>query len=236
MISFRVIDCETTGIPAHDVSHALCEVAYCDVRWNGVAGVIDHPRFWVVNPGRKIPPEAMAVHHITDEQASRGISPDIACARIAEGGHAYTVAHNADFDSHFVGSAVPWICTLKCAYRVWPDAPAHGNQVLRYHLGLDKRMHHPATLPSHRAGPDAYVTAHLLLAMLEAGTKVEDMVKWTKGHALLPKITFGKHRGMRWQDAPTDYLTWLRDKSDMTPDIKANARHWLKQREPRSAA
>ncbi len=43
------------------------------------------------------------------------------------------------------------------AMHVWPDAPRHSNQVLRYwrNLVLDNAL---AMLP-HRAGPDAWVTA-----------------------------------------------------------------------------
>lgn len=231
MTIFRVIDTETTGIPTQDDPQALVEVARCDVTTDGPFALVSAPQSRIVRPGRKIPPEAMAVHHITDAEAAEGITPDQACAWLADGLHAYTVSHNVDFDSQFVGSGVPWICTLKCAYRIWPDAPSHNNQVLRYFLNLDEHMDHQHTLPAHRAAPDAYVTAHLLAAILETGTPVEDLVKWSKGFPLLPRIKFGKHRGMKFSDAPTDYLVWLRDKSDMGADIKANARHWLKQRQ-----
>jgi exodeoxyribonuclease X len=37
-------------------------------------------------------------------------------------------------ERHF-GDAI-WVCTYKCALRIWPDLPSHGNQALRYHLGL----------------------------------------------------------------------------------------------------
>ena len=56
-------------------------------------------------------------------------------------------AHNAGFDSAFLKPAVPawtapWTCTLRIARHLWPDAPSHGNQALRYRLDLNV----PATI------------------------------------------------------------------------------------------
>jgi exodeoxyribonuclease X len=81
------------------------------------------------------------------------------------------------------------------------------------------------------AGPDAYLCAVLMERILEDGrTSLEDMARWSSGPALLPRITFGKHKGSKWEDAPTDYLDWIVNKSDMDRDVKANARHHLKVR------
>jgi exodeoxyribonuclease X len=91
-------------------------------------------------------------------------------------------------------------------------------------------MEHDATLPPHRAGPDSYVTAHLLKRLIESGTSVDDMVRWSKGAALLPRVTFGKHKGAKWSELPTDYLEWIWFKSDMGRDEKANAKHHLRER------
>ena len=52
---------------------------------------------------------------------------------------------------------------------------------------------------------------------------------------LLPKVTFGKHRGQAWSELPGDYLSWLVNKSDMDADTKFTARHWLDQRRRASA-
>lgn len=228
----RVIDTETTGIPSETEKHALVEVARCDL-WLDNAGNIEihGPSGMLVNPGRPIPPEASAVHHITSAEVFSAPPPDKACMWLNEGHVDIFAAQNADFDKQFFGGGgKPWLCTWKAALRVWPDAPGHSNQVLRYHLGLDAEMEHALTLPAHRAPADAYVTAFLLKRLIESGTSIDDMLRWSRGAALLPKITFGKHRGMRWEEAPADYLRWLVDKSDMDRDVKANARHHLKLR------
>lgn len=232
-VLIRIVDFEATGIPTPDDKHAIVEAGWCDLMVHDDGDVsVGEPVSMLVNPGRPIPPEAMATHHIRDIDVAGCPSPSVACQRIGEGRHTIYAAHNAEFDRQFIGSGDRrWICTYKVALRIWPDAPSHKNQVLRYMLALDHLMDRELTLPSHRAGPDAYVTAWLLReAILTGKATVEEMVRWSSGPALLPRITFGKHKGKSWDEAPTDYLTWLRDKSDMDSDVKANARHHLKQR------
>jgi len=51
----------------------------------------------------------------------------------------FYVAHNCEFESSFFAAhgieLGPWICTHKCAVRVWPELDGHSNQELRYALG-----------------------------------------------------------------------------------------------------
>lgn len=128
---------------------------------------------------------------------------------------------------------LPWICTYKVALRLWPDAPKHSNQVLRYWLGLD--LDAVQAMPPHRAGPDAWVTAHLLLRMLEQAT-VTQMIGWTVEPKQLPVLPFGKHRGLKWADLPDDYLQWLVRQADMDPDVLWCARQETERRGSGEAA
>lgn len=231
---FRVVDFETTGIPTEEERHAVCEIGWCDVILvDGDWRVADAPRSLLVDPCRPMPIQARAVHHLSDQDLEGAADVTAGFRLLMDGMDPKTsafAAHNADFEREFFGGGdVPWLCTYKCALRVWPDAPSHSNQVLRYFLdlGLDPA---PA-MPPHRAGPDAYVTAWILASLLEAGTDPEEMIRWSSGPALLPRVTFGKHRGSRWEDVPTDYLRWLADKSDLGRDVKANANHHLKKRQ-----
>ena len=234
----RCIDFETTGLPDAKDGAATCEIG-----WRDIEATVGTPELgppwacvrsgdsFLVNPGRPIPPEARAVHQIGDEDVLGVAAPADGLRNLNEGAPEYFVAHNAKFEQAFFDSgATPWICTYKVALRLWPEAPSHGNQVLRYWLGLaigdpDRAM------PPHRAGPDAYITAHILAHALHQGrASIDDMARWSSGPPLLPRIMFGKHRGARWEDIPPDYLAWIVDKSDMDADIKANARHHLKPR------
>lgn len=132
-MNIRCVDFETTGTPTADVRHALCEVGWCDVSFDeadmadGFAvPILSQPQGFLVNPGRPIPPEAMAVHHISDADVAGAPGPDVACRTLATGDIAYYAAHNAEFEAEFFGSAVTWICTYKVALRLWPDRGSSG--------------------------------------------------------------------------------------------------------------
>lgn len=213
----RCIDFETTGIPTEADKHAIVEIGWCDLGTSA-------PRNLLCNPGRTIPPEAKAVHHITDEMVKYATG-DVS---VLDGADIY-VAHNADYERQFYRTDKPFICTYKVALRYWPEAPSHGLQFLRYYLDLDVS---PALVePPHRAAPDAYLCSVLMAQIMSReGASLDEMTRWSSGPALLPRITFGKHKGSRWEDVPSDYLEWLAFKSDMDRDIKANAKHHLSKR------
>lgn len=134
----------------------------------------------------------------------------------------------------FSGGGVPIICTFKISLRVWPEAPAHNLQILRYWLDIDSEPDfEPAlALRPHRAPDDAYVTAFLQRRLLKE-VDVETMVRWSRGPALLSRMTFGKHKGEFWKDVAKkdrDYLNWIVDKSDFDDrNVLATARYYLKQ-------
>lgn len=232
----RLIDFETTGTPSEEERHAVCELGFCDVALSEGRWTVGDVASMFVNPGRPVTIEARAVHHISDSVLEA--APDVAVGFRAlmcgmDPATMAFAAHKADFEREFFGGGdVPWICTLKAAYRIWPDAPRHSNQVLRYFLNLD--LDDADAMPPHRAGPDAYVTAHILVRILETGIDPAELIRWSSGPALLPKINFGKHKGSRWEDVPIGYLRWMIDQKDMDRDAKANAKHWLKKRGART--
>ena len=227
----RVIDYETTGTN-EDANAEIIECGSYDLaQSDSGAWHLVRPVHWLVRPSRPIPPEARAVHHIGDADVAdapllREIVDDFL------DGADVCAAHNARFEQHFTPyNGLRWICTYKCARVVWPDAPGHSNQCLRYWLGLDDAADFDAgrSMPSHRALPDAYVTAHLLRRLLDEKT-VQQLIGISKWPALLKVMNFGKHKGMAFADAPADYLEWIRDKSDMNEDTKFSAKYWLQKR------
>jgi len=232
MDTVRVIDLETTG--SHPPAHGVCEVGWQDV-------VQSPGGFWVIgekcgslliNPGRLIPAVTMAVHHIVDadvvaapfwsEVASQILRP--------EGGVLALAAHSAAFEQRFCTPALTggarWICTWKCALRLYPDSPRFSNQVLRYWRmpeGLDREI----GLPVHRAFSDAYVTAHLLRDMLNS-TSLEQLLVWSAEPGLLPRVPAGAHRGLSWGELATDVLDgFLGDRSE---DVRFSAKTELERR------
>lgn len=225
MISIRSIDFETTGIPTETDKQAIVEIGWCDIVGGQISGV---PRSVLCNPGRKIPHEAMAVHHITDAMVAEATS-DLGVL-LTDPRPDYFCAHNADYERQFVETDTPFICTYKVALRLWSEAPSHGLQFLRYYLGLEAVA--DLASPPHRAGPDAYLGALLMARILdEDQASIEDMVRWSNGHALLPRCPLFKHKGKEWKDVPTEYLDWIVNKpNEVGPDVRANARLHLKAR------
>jgi exodeoxyribonuclease X len=119
------------------------------------------------------------------------------------------------------------ICTYKAAVRLWPQAPKHSNQVLRYWLELE--LDRSIADRAHRAMPDAYVTAHLLRELMTQAS-IDDLVRWTADPVLLPKVPFGKYRDQPWEAVPSDYLQWVLRQADMNEDVVHTARQQLAQR------
>ena len=232
MTILRVIDLETTGteLPAE-----IIEFGRADVILGAVGAQVEKPLARLYRPLNGIPPETMAVHHITEADFNVDTpvcTPDR--LRLAVWGGAAPdalVAHNCDFERQFLTEdatdSLPWICTYKVALRVWPGAPRHSNQVLRYWRGLT--LDADLATPPHRAGPDAWVTAHILVDLLKE-TSIEQMIAWTKEPRLMPTIPFGKHRGIAWSEAPLDYLQWMTRQNDMDADAIWNAQQELERR------
>lgn len=217
---FRVIDIETTGLapPAE-----IIEVGCVDVVVEGSSILIEEPVCRLYRPLNGIPPETMAVHHLTEADFSPDTPPCTdTLLTFAVRGHPTPdalVAHNCEFEQRFipehVSQPLSWICTHKIALRIWPEAPRHSNQVLRYwrRLTLDAAL----AMPPHRAGPDAWVTAHLFAEMAHV-MPVAEMMDCTLKPKQLPTIKFGKHRGTQWPEIPADYLHWMTRQKDMDAD------------------
>lgn len=225
----RTIDVESTGTdPTKD---AVIEIASVDlVRHDDTFTVVNQMQTFV-NPGRPIPPVSMAVHHIIDQDVAD--APPLREAIGQFEGADWNVAHNAPFEMGFLPMlGADWICTYRCALRVWPHFPSHGNQALRYQLGLVNPFGMDRNaLVAHRAFSDAVVTAAVLAEMLKTGVKWSDLVAWSKEPPLLQVMGFGKHKGTKWSDVPADYLEWIiGPKCDLDADTKWNAKHWLAER------
>jgi exodeoxyribonuclease X len=204
--TLRVVDLETTGRNFSD--GGVVEVGWQDLTHDGHGGwvVSGPPRSMLINPGQKISPETSAIHHIVDEDVAGAPPWHLAAETILRLERprrlAALAAHRAAFEQRWCFPALtrgtPWICTYKCALRLWPDAPTHSNQGLRYWrrpAGLDRAV----GLPAHRAGPDAYVTAYLLRDML-AQASLEQLIDWSAEPALLPRVPYGPFRGRSWRD------------------------------------
>jgi exodeoxyribonuclease X len=237
MTRIRVVDFETNGTapPAEVIEVGICDVVIVDAV--GV-GTIQAPLSRLCGVSTPVTCETRAVHHITPVDLV-GLPPFVADEfweqAIADGVTAIA-AHHADFEGKWLGTpraGIELICTYKGALRVFPEAPAHGNQTLRYWFEEQGHSAIPVDLasPAHRAGPDAFVTAHLLGHLLSSGrATLAELVAWTAEPAVTPRCSIGKWRGRRWEEVDAGFLSWMLRQPDMDRDLKWNAQREIGRR------
>ncbi len=220
-----VIDSETTGMnPQVDKA-----VEIAGILMDGPEVVKTYQT--LVNPGMPIPPEASAVHHITDAMVVGAPSIDAALQPLLEEDVEYAVAHNAGFDCKFVDLGdLPWLCTWKLANIVWREAPSFGNQVLRYWLGLKDPS---SNTHAHRALYDVEVTSQIFAEILKKSTHEDPypgMLSVSQNPVLLRKVKFGEHINKQWSEVPVSYLKWMVNKSSgWDEDTLHTAKYWLER-------
>lgn len=238
IVRLRCLDLETSGMTAED---DVIEIGRTDVWLDTDARTcsIDETFATTYRPSKPLPPENVAVHHMTTASlADRPLcTPEDLTDAVADGGPEFLVAHNAAFEQlfflpEFYGAA-RWICTLKGARRAWEEAPGHGLQTLRYWRDLD--LEESRAMPPHRAGPDTFVGAHVLAELLKSES-VNDLVRWTKMPMFYLTCPIGKHRGQKWTEIPHSYLKWITSNAnDIEFDIKHAALTELNRRQEQGA-
>lgn len=236
---FIVLDTETTGAdPSKDKPIELAYVVVENFK-------IEFPKSWFIDPGCLVPPEASAVHHLTDEdligaktweQLWPEVEPELKDQVI--------VAHNAAFDISMLPELKtnPVIDTLRLARHLWPKGTLNGKnqplvnhqqQTIRYWLGLKIDT---MGLAAHRAAADILVTAELLLAQirmyLDCGGEddLDALIEYMSSSIEVGAIPFGKHAGEPMHKVPTGYLEFMLDKDKekpLDPDLKASIKREL---------
>ena len=228
MTMFIFLDTETTGSGPDD---RLCQIAFKPEDGPAVCKLF--------NPGKPISIDAMVVHHITNKMVEDkppfvGSAAYKQLEALIKDENNVLVAHNASFDMrmlHMEGLYCPRvICTLKLA-RYLDSAgviPKYNLQYLRYYLGLE------IDAKAHDALGDIMVLEALFQRLYskikEQDLRVpeQEMVNISNNPVLIPRMPFGKHKGMLFSEVPQDYLMWLLG-TELDEDMAFTVKHHLGQ-------
>lgn len=209
MVKKRAIyyDTETTGIRFEQ--DRIIELAAYDPEQDRTFSAL-------INPGIPIPPDATAIHHITDEMVASAPSFKEVGADFIEfcGTGTVLLAHNNHaFDKKFLEAefsrnslvmpAWEWFDTLKWARKYRNDLPKHGLQVLREVYGIEENQ-------AHRALDDVMVLYQVFSQMID-DLPIETLLSLMEKEAILSRMPFGKHQGKALKDVPKNYVSWLQE-------------------------
>jgi DNA polymerase III epsilon subunit-like protein len=223
---FIFIDTETTG---NGLADRICQIAF---KTEGGDAVNE-----LFNPGMPITIDAMTVHHITNEMvrdkpAFRDSDTWKKLRDLVVPNTNIMVAHNAAFDVDMLRKegieTKNVICSLKLARYLDKDGviPKYGLQYLRYYLSLN------VDAVPHTALGDILVLEALFNRIHAKALEefrddaVFKMIEVSKNPVLYRRMPFGKHKGLKMEEVPVDYLRWLAG-TDLEEDLRYTIEQFL---------
>lgn len=228
-------DTETTGNTENDF---LIQLAYKigDEKFNEL-----------YKPPIPIPPDASAIHHITnkmvaDKPTFKESTDQPIIKKLFEGENSVMVAHNALFDLAVIKKEdiepKKFICTLRLARHLDPEEKIakYNLQYLRYLLDLDVEA------VAHDAMGDVMVLEKLFERLKSKMRKemgdsvsedevIEKMIDISSHPSLMHSFKFGKYNGQKIEDvAKTDrgYLEWLLAQKESSETLEEDWIYTLK--------
>jgi len=223
------LDLETTGLEASDKIVSIGLV---------VIEEQDKQEFYdIVNEGKKIPPKASSIHHITNEMIKNKPTLKESDAYKFLASYNQTgvtlVCHNIQYDLMMLrNSGFEWlgemIDTLRVSKHLMNDTEEFSLQFLRYELKLYKIE--DEGIQSHNALSDAKLTKLLYenLLSLASHQELEDL---SFKNVLIQKFEFGKYAGRYIEEISMldrGYLEWmLRNLLDMDEDLRYSIKSFL---------
>jgi len=181
--------------------------------------------------------DAMTVHHITNEMvldkpSFRDSDTWKQLRDLVNADGNVVIAHNAAFDVDMLKKegikTKSVICTLKLARYFDKEGviPKYGLQYLRYYLSLN------VTATPHTALGDILVLEALFnrihaKAVVEFGEDaVSKMIEVSRKPVLYRRMPFGKHKGLKMEEVPVDYLQWLSG-TELEEDLRYTFEQYL---------
>ena len=226
-------DTETTGNEQKDF---LCQIAYKigDENFSGL-----------YNPPVKIPPEASAVHHITNKMVAnkptfKESTDQPIIKKLFEDKDSIVIAHNAPFDLMMLKKEdiepKKFICTLRVVRHMDKDEKIgrYNLQFLRYFLEIE------IDATAHDALGDVLVLEQLFERLkkkmmqeekLSEDEVIKKMIEISSHPSLLKTFNFGKHNSKKIGEVvkiDRGYLEWLLDQKLASDQIDEDWIYTLK--------
>ena len=231
------LDVETTGLEFDD---KICSVGIITAEDEKIDS-----HYALVNEGKKIPPKASSIHHITNEMIKEKTSfKESEVYRFLQENnntHVTIVSHNVFFDLQKLSLAgLEWkggvIDTLRVTKHLIPECEFFSLQVLRYELRLYKEEEQAAVtcgiknaLIAHDALSDALFVKQLF-DYLQTMASVDEMLELTQEKVLMQKMHFGKYAGKYIEEIAMNdrgYLEWMLRTPDLDEDLRYSIEYYL---------
>ena len=231
------LDTETTGLEIED---KICSIGMIYSKNSGFS-----TEYELINEGKKIPPKASSIHHITNQMIKDKKSfNESSIYKFLEANNSTLstlVVHNAAFHlEKLAQSGLVWkggvIDTLRVTKHLIPECEEFDLQVLRYELQLYKDEKNAAyecgikdAIDAHHALSDALVIKQLY-EYLNTIVQSDEMMKLSFQKVLLIKFTFGKYSGKYIEEIAMNdraYLEWMLNLSDLDEDLRYSIEYYL---------
>ncbi len=228
------IDVETTGIEVGDV---ICSIALLHV---------DDLIYEFINEGKKIPPLASTIHHITNEmiQDKKSFIESKVYSFLKQNNNADNtlIAHNAKFDLEKLnGAGLDWqgdiIDTRKVTKHLIKECELFSLEFLRYELKLYRREDAAKqkygikdALCTDKALGDVLMTQLLFEYLLDYAT-IDEMKALSFQKVLLEKFIFGKYMGKYIEEIVFNdraYVQWMLGLEDLDEDLQYSLEYYMR--------
>lgn len=238
-----IVDTETTGV---DESADIIEFSASFPM--GMNETIDEIGNYTVRykPTTPVPPEASAIHFITNEDLEEcgSYSDDIENINELLNTRRFFIAHNAEFDRlkieqnhkrcqkplpEELADKDAWICTLRFAKKMFGENMEFSNFTLSYlwfKFELYKECNYK--VQPHSARDDVYMCLKVLQKLVDLAVESgiidptfdigSQIVNFCNQPTEFTVMPFGKHKGMPMSELPLNYMEWMIEKSDILND------------------
>lgn len=245
--NIAVLDTETTGVEKDDDIIEF-SISYPSKVHEHIDTIDNYTSRY--KPLKSIPPEASAVHFISDEDVVGcfGYNDDLANIDALMGARTFYVGHNVQFDrrmmmdnenkyrntiSQYLIDENKWICTLRLAKKMFSEDMEFKNLTLSYlwykfgcYREVDRKVN------AHSARDDVFMCYQVLMKLVEVAIERghvdpnkdigSQIVDYCNSPMLYKVMPFGKHKGEEMRNVPLNYIQWMITNSDILDTTNPN--------------